>query len=103
MALIIEYQDTKFRVVGQELETNWLEDTYENRKVLVIILYLLQDKEGRGVFTLQELAEIIGKHPPINLQVFSRQELEGEAPVELKEQTCQVQRELRPPKILKNF
>lgn len=60
MALTIECQDTKFRVVGQELETNWLEDTYENRKVLVIFLYLLQDKEGRGIFTLQELAEIIG-------------------------------------------
>lgn len=60
MAITIEVNGNKFRVIGQEINTDWLEDTHENRKAVLIILRLLRDREGKPIFTLEELATIMG-------------------------------------------
>jgi len=52
-------EDTQFRVEGQGISVAWL-DTPSNRKVSVIFLRGLRDAEGKRLFTLVELAEIVG-------------------------------------------
>ncbi len=54
MAIGIEVEDNKFRVITQEFQTDWLSDTPENRKVMVILLRSLQDEDGKLLFRLQE-------------------------------------------------
>ena len=55
MALNLEKQDNKFRVVTQEFSTAWLPDTPGNRKVVVVMLRYLVDAHGKPPFKLQEL------------------------------------------------
>ena len=60
MALELETQDNKFRVVTQDFQSEWLPDTPGNRKVMVIVLRGLQDEDENPLFTFQELAAIVG-------------------------------------------
>jgi transposase-like protein len=55
MAMNLERQDNKFRVVTQGFSTKWLPDTFWNKKVVLVMLrYLVGDRE-KELFTLQEL------------------------------------------------
>ena len=45
----------------KDFSIDWLPDTAENRKVSVVFLRLLEDSNGK-LFTLQQLAEIIGSN-----------------------------------------
>jgi transposase-like protein len=56
----IEVEDNKFRVIAQDFKTDWLPDTPENRKAVVIMLRCLQNEEGKALFTFKELAAILG-------------------------------------------
>jgi transposase-like protein len=60
MALQIEIQNNKFRVIAQEFQTKWLANTPGNRKVVVILLRSLEDENGKSLFTFQELSAIVG-------------------------------------------
>lgn len=55
----LEKQDSRFRVVTQGFSTQWLPDTFANRKVILVILRYLVDDRGKELFTLQELAAIL--------------------------------------------
>jgi len=59
MALQIEVQGNKFRVITPAFATDWLPDTPGNRKVIVIMLRSLQDENGKALFTLQELSVLL--------------------------------------------
>ncbi len=59
MALNLEKQDNKFRVVTQEFSTAWLPDTPGNRKVVVVMLRYLVDAHGKPLFKLQELCGVM--------------------------------------------
>lgn len=59
MALRLEIEDNKFRVIGQEIQTKWVKDTASNRKVMVIALQNLTDKDGKQIFSYEELADVI--------------------------------------------
>jgi len=59
MALRLEIEDNRFRVVTQDFQSDWLPDTPANRKVMVIVLRGFQDENGKPLFTLQELAVIV--------------------------------------------
>lgn len=59
MALRLEFEDNRFRVVTQVFQSEWLPDTPGNRKVIVIVLRSFQDENGKPLFTLQELAVIV--------------------------------------------
>ena len=52
-------EDNRFGVEGQGISVSWL-DTPSNRKVAVIFLRGLRDAEGKRLFTLVELAGIVG-------------------------------------------
>lgn len=60
MAIQLEVEGSKFRVQTQEFSTQWLPDTPINRQMAVIWLRLLVDERGKALFTLQELAAIVG-------------------------------------------
>jgi len=64
MALKVEVEDSKFRVVTQEFQTGWFPNTPANRKVVVIILRSMLDGMGNPLFTYQELAAILGSDNP---------------------------------------
>lgn len=59
MVLRIEKEDNKFRVKTQAFSISWLPDTSENRKVCVVFLRLLQNENGKPLFTLQQLSCIV--------------------------------------------
>jgi len=60
MAVQLEVEGNKFRVQTQEFSTQWLPDTPINRQMTVVWLRLLVDENGKPLFTLQELAAIVG-------------------------------------------
>jgi hypothetical protein len=62
MVLTIEKEDSKFRVITQHFSIDWLPDTPENRKICVVFLRLLSDNSGKPLFTLQELASLVGSN-----------------------------------------
>jgi len=59
IALQLEKQGNKFRVVTQEFSTNWLPDNLWNRKVVLVMLRYLVDDRGKELFTLQELTALL--------------------------------------------
>jgi transposase-like protein len=58
--MIVEREDTQFRVVGQGISSGWWEDTPSNRKAVVVFLRTLQDDRGKALFTHQEVALVLG-------------------------------------------
>lgn len=64
MALTVEIEDNKFRVVTQGFQTEWFPNTPANRKVVVIMLRSMQDGMGDPLFTYQELAAVLGSDKP---------------------------------------
>lgn len=60
MALKVIVKDNKFRVEIQGFSTDWLPDTPVNRHTTVVWLRLLVDEPGKPLFTLQQLAAIVG-------------------------------------------
>jgi hypothetical protein len=57
--MIVERQEHQFRVKTEWFATAWLPDTAANRKVAVVFLRLLEDKEGQPLLSLQRLAAIV--------------------------------------------
>ena len=61
MALELEINnDNKFRVKTQTLFTDWLPNTAANRQIILIVLRYLRDGNGDALFTLKDLAVIVG-------------------------------------------
>jgi transposase-like protein len=60
MALKVDKKDNLFRVVSQDFSTDWVLDTPENRKAMIVFLRLLLDYKGKALYTHQELSEIVG-------------------------------------------
>ena len=60
MALTLIVESNRFRVQTQGFCTQWLPDTPINRQVAVVWLRLLEDDRGKRLFTLQELAALVG-------------------------------------------
>lgn len=58
MAFIVK-NDNRFRLESQHCCTDWVSDTPENRKAMIVFLRLLVDSTGRRLFTHQQLAEIV--------------------------------------------
>lgn len=58
MTINIDRENNKFRVKTQQFNTEWIPDTLENRKTTVVFLRLMEDENGKKLFTLQELAQI---------------------------------------------
>ncbi len=56
----VEVEGQRFRVQTSRFSTEWLPDTPSNRHTTVVWLRLLVDERGRPVFTLQELAALVG-------------------------------------------
>ena len=59
MALKVVRKDNLFRIESQEFNTDWLPDTRENRKVMIVLLRLLTDENGKPIYTHKELASIV--------------------------------------------
>jgi len=59
MTLRIVRNDNLFRIESKDISTNWISDTPENRKAMIVFLRLLLDSNGRPLFTHQQLAEIV--------------------------------------------
>lgn len=59
MDLAVEVQDTHFRIITQVFSLRW-PDTPANRKVAVVVLRSLTDGAGQPLFTLQQLAQVVG-------------------------------------------
>lgn len=62
MVLSIEKEDNKFRVITQDFSIDWLPDTAENRKVCVVFLRLMQNSDGKQLFTLQQLSCLVSSN-----------------------------------------
>lgn len=60
MDVKVGIKDDRFRIESQELFTDWLPDTLNNRYAIVVYLRLLKNNKGRRLFTLRELAVIVG-------------------------------------------
>ena len=60
MALQIVVEDNRFRVEWQGYSIGWLPDTICNRKAILVFLRLLQDENGKTVFTFGELSVLFG-------------------------------------------
>jgi len=60
MAIELIVEDNRFRIQTQEFSTAWLPDTPINRYSLIVWLRWLVDAKGKPLFTLQELAPIVG-------------------------------------------
>lgn len=58
--LSVEVDGPRFRVRASRVSTQWLPDTPGNRHLTVVWLRLLVDLQGQPLFTLQELAPIVG-------------------------------------------
>jgi transposase-like protein len=59
--LRVEVDGQRFRVQTPRVATQWLPDTPSNRHLTVVWLRLLVDEHGTPLFTLQELAVIVGR------------------------------------------
>jgi len=67
MALKIIRNDNRFRLESQYFCTDWLSDTPENRKAIVVFLRLLSNSDGKPLFTHQALASIVeSSNPPVD-------------------------------------
>jgi transposase-like protein/predicted DNA binding CopG/RHH family protein len=63
MALIVEQEDSRFRVRWQEYSIGWLPDTISNRKAILVFLRLFQifqNGKGKPLFTFGELSVLFG-------------------------------------------
>src|SRR5215813_5035025 len=60
MAVKLVVKGSKFCIQTQEFSTDWLPDTPSNRYTLVVWLRWLRDKRGQRLFTLQQLAPLVG-------------------------------------------
>lgn len=60
MDIVVERQDNRFRIKTQGFCFGWWKDTPVNRQVVVVALRGMQDSTGKRMFTLQELAGIVG-------------------------------------------
>jgi hypothetical protein len=63
MALIVEEEDNRFRVLWQEYSIGWLPDTISNWKAILIFLRLLQvfqKGKVKSLFTFRELSVLFG-------------------------------------------
>jgi hypothetical protein len=58
--LCVEGDNRRFRVRTTRFTTQWLPDTPSNRHLTVVWCRLLVDAQGKPLFTLQELATIVG-------------------------------------------
>ena len=56
----VEVASRRFRVRTPWFSTQWLPDTPSNRHVTVVWFRLLVDERGKPLFTLRELARIVG-------------------------------------------
>ena len=56
----VEVAGPRFRVWTSKFATQWLPDTPSNRHLTVVWLRLLVDEHGKPLFTLQELAAMVG-------------------------------------------
>ncbi len=56
----VEVEGQRFRVQTSRFSTEWLPDTPSNRHTTVVWLRLLVGERGRPLFTLQELAALVG-------------------------------------------
>src|SRR4249920_2729703 len=56
----MEVDGQRFRVWTPRFATQWLPDTPSNRHTTVVWLRLLVDAHGKPLFTLQELAAMVG-------------------------------------------
>ena len=56
----VEVDGQRFRVRTPRFSTQWLPDTPGNRHLSVVWFRLLVDEHGKGLFTLQELATLVG-------------------------------------------
>jgi len=59
MALTIVKDNNRFRIESQYFCTEWVSDTPENRKAMLVFLRLLLGEDGRPLFTHQQLACIV--------------------------------------------
>jgi transposase-like protein len=57
----VDVAGSRFRVRTPQFSTQWLPDTPSNRHMTVVWLRLLRDEYGKPFFTLQELAELVGR------------------------------------------
>lgn len=60
MAIELIEEDNRFRLQTQEFSTAWLPNTPVNRQMAVVWLRYLVNEKGRRLFTLQELAAVLG-------------------------------------------
>ena len=58
--LIVDVDGPRFRVRTPRVSTQWLPDTPSNRHMTVVWFRLLVDEHDKALFTLQELAAIVG-------------------------------------------
>ena len=58
--LSVEVAGQRFRVRTPQLATQWLPDTPGNRHMTVVWFRLLVDDQGKSLYTLQDLASIVG-------------------------------------------
>jgi transposase-like protein len=56
----VEVDGQRFRVQSPRLTTQWLPDTPSNRHLTLVWLRLCVDAQGKPLFTLQELAALVG-------------------------------------------
>lgn len=60
MTVKLIVKGSKFRIQTQGFSTDWLPNTPSNRYTLVVCLRWLRDERGKPLFTLQELAPLVG-------------------------------------------
>ena len=60
MTLSVEEENNRFRVKWQGNSTDWLPDTTSNRKSILVFLRLLQDENGKPIFTYRQLSFLFG-------------------------------------------
>jgi len=58
--LRVEVDGSRFRVRTAQFSTQWLPDTPSNRHLTLVWLRLLVEAHGKPLFTLQELAVVVG-------------------------------------------
>ena len=58
--LSVEVDGQRFRVQTARFSTQWLPDTPSNRHLTLVWLRLIVDAQGKPLFTLQELAALVG-------------------------------------------
>ena len=58
MTLSVEKQDNRFRVEWQGNSIDWLPDIPSSRKTILVFLRMLNDEQGKRMFTFQELSVV---------------------------------------------